>query len=123
MPKESFDQNLALWEKLLAAAETTRDLPLMDSLHRELEGEVRSFKMLLARRSELTVEMRKSTHEVHSCRSRAKELASRIQSQARAAIVDSEHLSKFGIKARSTHVPWDGPRKKEDEAPENPTTR
>jgi hypothetical protein len=102
MPKESFDRTLALWEKLLAAAEASSDTPFMDSLHRELGGEVRSFRALLDRRSELKVEMRRSTREVRSCRSRAGELASRIQSLARAAIVDSEHLREFGVKPRSS---------------------
>jgi hypothetical protein len=121
MSKESFDRTLAHWEKLLAAAMASSDIPFMESLCRELGGQVQGFKALLDRRAEMLAEVRKSTRELRSYRSQAGELASRIQSLARAAILDSGHLSEFGVKPRSKRGLRDGPEKKE-EAPRNPTT-
>jgi hypothetical protein len=123
MPKESFDRTLARCETLLAAAEASSNIPFMESLHRELGGQVQSFRTLMDRRLELQAELSESMRELRSCRSQAGELASRIQSLARAAIVDSEHLSEFGIKPRSKHGLRDRPERRQDEAPRNPTTR
>ena len=127
MPKESLDHDFAHWEKLLAAAKASGgNLPLMESLRRQLGGQLQDVRRLQDQRSELKAGVMKSTRELQSSRSRAGALAARIQALARAAILDRGKLSEFGVKPRSKRLSArlrEGPERKEDEAPRNPTTR
>ena len=94
MSKESLDHDFARWEKLMAAAKASgSDLPLMESLRRQLGGQMQDARRLQDRRSELQTELRKSTRELRSSKSRAGALASRIKALARAAILDRAKLS------------------------------
>ncbi|HEY0557571.1 MAG TPA: hypothetical protein VGG20_25175 [Thermoanaerobaculia bacterium] len=127
MSKESLDHYSAQWEKLMAAAKAFGgDLPLMESLRRQLGGQMQDVRRLQDRRSELQEETRKSTQELRSSQSRAGALAARIKALARAAILDSAKLGEFGIKQRPKRRFARLPvalERKEDEAPRNPTTR
>jgi hypothetical protein len=123
MSKQSLAQVIAHWEKLLGAAEgSSRELPLMEELRLLLGSEMEDVKTLRDRRSAMRAELLRSTREIRSCQSRAKRLASRIQSLARAYVVDRGKLSEFGIKPRLPFRLRPRPERKEDEAPRNPTT-
>ena len=122
MPQQSLALTIAHWEKLLGAAEgSSRELPLMEELRLLLGSEMEDVKTLRDRRSTLRAELLRSTREIRSCRSRAKNFASRLQSLARAYVVDKGKLSEFGIRPRPARPRPRAPRK-EDEAPRNPTT-
>jgi hypothetical protein len=117
------DQTLGQWERILAAAEANRkELPYLESCRAQLGADIEYVKALRERRAALRVEAFQATRELRALVSRGRELASRIQSGARALYGSrGRKLEEFGIRLRGRKRSRGRPARK-DEAPRNPTT-
>jgi hypothetical protein len=123
MSKDALDHTLGRWERILAAAEANRkELSYLESCRAQLGADIEYVKALQERRVALREEALQATRDLKALVARGRELASRIQSGAR-ALYDprSGKLEEFGVRLRGRKHPreWPAPR---NEAPRNPTT-
>jgi hypothetical protein len=123
MSKDALDQTLGRWERILAAAEANRkELSYLESCRAQLGADIEYVKALQERRAALREEAFQATRDLRALVARGRELASRIQSGAR-ALYDprSGKLEEFGIRLRGPRHSRGRPVR-QDEAPRNPTT-
>lgn len=121
MSKDALDQTLGRWERILAAAEANRkELSSLESCRAQLGADIEYVKALQERREALRVEALQATRDLKALVARGRELASRIQSGARALFgPHGGKLEEFGIRLRK-HAR--GRPVRMNEAPRNPTT-
>jgi hypothetical protein len=123
MSKDALDHTLGQWERILAAAEANRkDLQSLESCRAQLGADIEYVKALQERRAALREEALQATRDLKALVARGRELASRIQSGARALFgPHGGKLEEFGIRLRGRKHARGRPAPK-NEAPRNPTT-
>jgi hypothetical protein len=122
MSKEKLEHTLLQWERVMGAAEAIRkELPYLETYRAQLGADLEYVKALRERRLALRAEKLQVTQDLRALVARGRELASRIQSGARALYgSDSGKLEAFGVRPRSRKRSRDRPIRK-NEAPRNPT--
>jgi hypothetical protein len=124
MSKSAQRDILALWDKVVTAAQANReDLAIIEEPRVQLEASVEDLRKLLAERARLSSEMLRKTREMWDLIDRGNALTIRIRAGAKSRYGPySEKLEEFGIPVYRRKPPRDHPAgRRQTGAPRNPT--